>query len=108
MDTIQTSDLKREFIIRLIQQDLKVHQLRRGLQELGFYSDVFYTDIPQMVLELMGFGPEDLDIPLELYLDYLEGLGITKLVDVDQVKSVATNIFNILRLERISNIGIAI
>ncbi len=60
---------KREFIIKLIEQDIKHNQLVNGLEELGLNDNEKYTlDIVWLVADVMGIKEGEVsDKWLELY-----------------------------------------
>jgi hypothetical protein len=54
---------KREFIIKLIEQDIKHNQLTNGLEEIGLYDNERYTlGIVWLVADMMG--QEEGEVPL--------------------------------------------
>lgn len=86
------------FVTELIEQDLKIFRIRRGLEHLGFFSEEFYTSLPEMVFNLMGYAPESHEEAFNLYFDFLEQLEATQLSDKHFIKQYAKEIYEKLRL----------
>lgn len=81
------------FVTELIEQDLRIFRIRRGLEQLGFFSEEFYTNLPEMVFNLLGYAQESHEKAFNLYFDALEQLENTQLADKDFVKYSAKEIY---------------
>ena len=69
MNAHQNKDL----IIRLIQQDLRHHQLLNGLRSSGFSTENHHLEIMEIVAQLMGYMEDEPGrLWMEVYMDYME------------------------------------
>lgn len=75
-----TIDIK-ELIMQLLRQDLKIFRLRQGLNDLGFSSEYYYTDLPHIVYELMGIPKDRFEEADERYTKLLHTFNLQNLGD---------------------------
>lgn len=62
-------EFNESIIIRIIQQDMKHHQLTAGICHIGFETEMHHSDVSGIVAELMGTTLTD---PwLKVYMDHL-------------------------------------
>lgn len=81
------------FVTELIEQDLRIFKIRRGLEQLGFFSEEFYTSLPEMVFNLLGYTQENHEKAFNLYFDFLEQLQSAQLSDKQKIKQSALEIY---------------
>lgn len=94
--TIAHTEHNRELIIRLIEEDLKIHRIRMGLEQAGFYHDRFYTDLPELVFRLLGTEEDDMDRLRDVYCECVHEIDAIKYEDKDGFKVVSERVHGVL------------
>jgi len=59
-------------ILFLIKADLRANKLIAGLQESGFTSGYYYTDLSIAIFELMNFSGNERDVVADIYVQNVE------------------------------------
>lgn len=95
-NTIVDAEHHRDLIIQLIKEDLKIHHIRRGLEQAGFYHDHFYTDLPELVFRLLGTENDDLDRLRDVYVECIHEIDGVKLDGNDGLQAVAERVHGVL------------
>ncbi|WP_028978860.1 hypothetical protein [Sporocytophaga myxococcoides] len=60
-------------ILFLIKADLRANKLLASMQEAGFTSGYYYTDLYIPIFELMNFDDKEREAVADMYVQYVEG-----------------------------------
>lgn len=73
METLEIPFSKKEFIIKLIKEDIRNNILVSSLESTGLSAYPFFTDLGSMVMQLIGFSEKDRDDDLyQIYESMME------------------------------------
>ncbi|HEY3402602.1 MAG TPA: hypothetical protein VGK59_04385 [Ohtaekwangia sp.] len=68
MNVVQTTTLRHDLLLRLIEEDLKCRKLVNGLQALGFEACGSHPDLGMIIVACAGLDATS-DVDLALYYD---------------------------------------
>lgn len=72
--TVQDASTQQEYLLRLLQADLRNYRLIYGLEQAGLVIDHFYSNLHTVIIPMLGFPPEQSqdDTVGDFYFELLE------------------------------------